>query len=584
MGDRALPRVNKLVTARKQNYEYALHKQHVRVKNHAVDTAEPRRYTHLENNMKRKQIEAENMKNRERENLFLLEKMRKIMLEPQMDMVPPFQKGSLNSDARKKEMTKIMYENEALLKRIQQRGSNYSLKKWNKERRDQEMLISNISEFPPPQTRYRNGIVPPLSGRVNGGRPETPRSRTVPNTSRETVSQKDLISERVCIFSRAGLDLGGVVSVLSVYECPDPFRLEFVAVCGDNRSNRKPVMITFSELHARFSSQPHLLKPDNTDQLVLEIAQLLCWGRDPRDPQMMQIMFRPEKPPSAPNGRSRPQRPTSQPKPTIPAPAENTIPSASADEPALTEEDVALSDESGEVEDDGNPGDVEEDANLETEQAFSEEENIYAEEDNENKDPRGENLLMKLSVACSNMPSDDCSLEVLIKDETEPETAFKEIAQTNQKGGEAGSLQVVDKICVESYQNIDRDLKFIVSCVGQAVGEVSVSLNMFLALPNGTLELKLLDISSGFPVKSQSGANSTVLVSAAGDGDGEATATAAAPPTQSVAATEATATETPASPATKTEATAAMTTTTTLAAETPATPTTAAAAGPTAAS
>jgi len=48
----------------------------------------------------------------ERENLHLLERMRRIMVHKQMDNKQPFLKGSLNREARKRKMVKIMNENE----------------------------------------------------------------------------------------------------------------------------------------------------------------------------------------------------------------------------------------------------------------------------------------------------------------------------------------------------------------------------------------------------------------------------------------------------------------------------------------
>ena len=47
--------------------------------------------------------------------------LRRIMIQPQMDLNEPFMKGSLNRESRKKDMVKIMNENEALLRRIQVR-------------------------------------------------------------------------------------------------------------------------------------------------------------------------------------------------------------------------------------------------------------------------------------------------------------------------------------------------------------------------------------------------------------------------------------------------------------------------------
>ena len=54
-------------------------------------------------------------------------------------MVPSLVKGalgeSLNAHQRKQEMSRILLENEALLKRLQNRQSNYNVWSWENERK-----------------------------------------------------------------------------------------------------------------------------------------------------------------------------------------------------------------------------------------------------------------------------------------------------------------------------------------------------------------------------------------------------------------------------------------------------------------
>lgn len=290
MGDRALPRVNKLVAARKQNYEFNLHRNNVRKKKAAVNTSAPAQQKHLALRLKRKQMEAERMDQVERENSHLLDKMRKLMLEPQIIMEPPFAKGSLNRESRKREMIRIMNENEALLKRIQNRPSNYSVSKWEKEHVAKEKLLCNIGDFPhrrPPRKRL----------------PRVTHSAG----SRRTIRQRKVVQpQRTCVFSKADIDINGVNSVVSVYELTEPFRLEIVALDDQNLSNRKPVAIQFSELRARYRDNLDLLTPERTDDLVMELLKLLQFGPDPKNRgTLLQLQFKPEKPQHKPRHTSR---------------------------------------------------------------------------------------------------------------------------------------------------------------------------------------------------------------------------------------------------------------------------------------
>lgn len=54
-------------------------------------------------------------------------------------LVPPLQRGrlgeSLNAHQRRQEMSRILLENEALLKRLQNRQSNYNVWSWENERK-----------------------------------------------------------------------------------------------------------------------------------------------------------------------------------------------------------------------------------------------------------------------------------------------------------------------------------------------------------------------------------------------------------------------------------------------------------------
>lgn len=65
-----------------------------------------------------------------------------------MDEGDPSKKKSLNEPFKKRELVKIVEENQEIMKRIQSKKSLYNIKKWEKQRKEIEKNITLISEFP----------------------------------------------------------------------------------------------------------------------------------------------------------------------------------------------------------------------------------------------------------------------------------------------------------------------------------------------------------------------------------------------------------------------------------------------------
>jgi len=59
-----------------------------------------------------------------------------------------YKRKSLNRSYRKREISKIMDDNKALLKRLQTKRSNYNVNKWDKEYKKRTKLLNNICEYP----------------------------------------------------------------------------------------------------------------------------------------------------------------------------------------------------------------------------------------------------------------------------------------------------------------------------------------------------------------------------------------------------------------------------------------------------
>lgn len=58
------------------------------------------------------------------------------------------EKASLNREYRKKELMKITVENQAILRRLQDKQPTYSVTKWQEEFKHVEKIRNNVCEFP----------------------------------------------------------------------------------------------------------------------------------------------------------------------------------------------------------------------------------------------------------------------------------------------------------------------------------------------------------------------------------------------------------------------------------------------------
>jgi len=67
-----------------------------------------------------------------------------------------FEVGSLNRDKRKKDLVKITVENQAILKRLQEKQPTYSVNKWKEEYSKVELLKQHIMEYPQQEPTHRD--------------------------------------------------------------------------------------------------------------------------------------------------------------------------------------------------------------------------------------------------------------------------------------------------------------------------------------------------------------------------------------------------------------------------------------------
>jgi len=56
-------------------------------------------------------------------------------------------KKSLNRDLRRRELIKITLENQAFLRRLQNKTSNYNVNRWEEEENERKRILKNICEY-----------------------------------------------------------------------------------------------------------------------------------------------------------------------------------------------------------------------------------------------------------------------------------------------------------------------------------------------------------------------------------------------------------------------------------------------------
>lgn len=157
-----------------QEKEARLYKQRLKNIKPAIDNRPPPRFKHLQQNLKKAQLEDERNMDIERENRLLLEKMSSIMESskgeeaaagtiefapgvrinkqqlPMLDNWKRWEVKSINKEVRRKELMRITEENQAILRRIQEKKPFYTQSEWDETQKSHDIVLRNISEYPPP--------------------------------------------------------------------------------------------------------------------------------------------------------------------------------------------------------------------------------------------------------------------------------------------------------------------------------------------------------------------------------------------------------------------------------------------------
>lgn len=140
-----------------------------------------------------------------------------------------YPKKSLNKLARKRQLMQICMENQAMLKRLNEKKSSYDISKWERERVNKERVLANICEYPyklgvTDDYRKRNGSVSRNSSVFS--RPVKKPRKLEPLENSKVVFKRGMnISDRSFLVEML---LEGDMLNVSVYDVdnPETFTLE----------------------------------------------------------------------------------------------------------------------------------------------------------------------------------------------------------------------------------------------------------------------------------------------------------------------------------------------------------------------
>ena len=238
---RAIPVSNRFLSKKWEEHNQEVHLEKLRSMKPTVDANSPPVFSHTIKKAKREQLLEERYTEIERENRLLLEKMSSIM-SGRPARTRSVKKRSLNQESRRRELVKISQENQALLRRLQERQPSYNIQKFEGDRKRTERLLQNICEFPYQlgvktvgleEGRRRFGSVDSRAGgrltsRKTAGTTDRPR-KLVPlsrDSSRNIVFKRGLnIRDKYFLIEIAQEESGLAITAFDI-EHPDSYTLE----------------------------------------------------------------------------------------------------------------------------------------------------------------------------------------------------------------------------------------------------------------------------------------------------------------------------------------------------------------------
>lgn len=230
---KGLPAGNKLLAKKWREKERKIHMQKLRSVKPTIDLQRPKTFKHLKSRAKKEQMLEDRYTEIERENRILLEKMTSIMQKPnrtsssfsseRFALQSAQMKKSLNRASRKQELLKITLENQAILRRLQDKNSNYNVARWEHDHKLRQDLLKNMSEYPDElDSKYRKRL---FNKSEAGGTAYRPRSLGPRSTWRQKnhtaktapiVKQAEALDENRIVHYKKGKQLGNGYYIVEI--------------------------------------------------------------------------------------------------------------------------------------------------------------------------------------------------------------------------------------------------------------------------------------------------------------------------------------------------------------------------------
>ena len=183
---RAIPTSNKILARRWEEHQREIHLSKLKGIKASIDSSTPQQFRHLRSRLKRQQQMEDRFTEIERENRILLEKMTTI-LNTKARGTPLPRPKSLNRELRKRELLRVTAENQALLKRLQEKPASYNVQQWEEDQRRHEETLRLRCEYPYATQSYRESS---SSARQRGLTPNPPISKSMASNSLATRSHR----------------------------------------------------------------------------------------------------------------------------------------------------------------------------------------------------------------------------------------------------------------------------------------------------------------------------------------------------------------------------------------------------------
>ena len=174
---------NKATALRELHRSQRMHMEKLRNMKPGIDMKRPEQPKFLQYNAKRVQMEKERNLTIERENKILLGKMYSIMNSEPAYKTTQHKTISLNMSIRKQEYDRIARENQAIMQRILQREPEFDRARLDREWKETQRYLRNISEYPfildqkTPKPSPTKKPLPPIKGARRRAEPPPPPAR-----------------------------------------------------------------------------------------------------------------------------------------------------------------------------------------------------------------------------------------------------------------------------------------------------------------------------------------------------------------------------------------------------------------------